>query len=82
MSLKSGLATGQAVTAARRLAMVADNAIVAGRRPPTGTGGGVITMADLGDHDADLGDHDQPNPSDHDGPIRAITMVRRAHLRV
>jgi hypothetical protein len=33
--------------------------------------GGVITMADLGDHDAD--------PGDHVAPIRAITFVRRTH---
>ena len=41
------------------------------KRPPTDPHGGVITMADLGDHDADLGDHDQP--------IQVITMDRRAH---
>jgi hypothetical protein len=41
-------------------------------RPP-GTGREVITMTDLGDHEAD--------PGDHDGPRRAIMIVRRTQIR-
>jgi hypothetical protein len=33
----------------------------------------VITMTDLGDHEAD--------PGDHDGPIWVITMLRSARSR-
>jgi len=40
----------------------------------------VITMADLGDHDADPGDHDA-DLGDHDGPIPPITMLRSSRSR-